>query len=99
QVEPRRELYARTLRAEGQLKLLSGKWPGVLFSQRPDFTFSFVSSRIEDWTGISIADWSRRPQRFWEVIHEHDGGELQAQLTRCKAGEASTTTFRIRHIQ
>jgi signal transduction histidine kinase len=97
--EPRRELYARALRAEGQLKLLSGKWPGVLFSQRPDFTFSFVSSRIEEWTGISVEDWCRRPQRFWDVIHEHDGGELQSQLARCKAGEPSTTTFRIRHIQ
>jgi len=32
---PRRELYARMLRAEGQLELLSGKWPGVLFSQPP----------------------------------------------------------------
>ena len=41
--EPRRELYARTLRAEAQVKLLSGKWPGVLFSQRADCTFSFVS--------------------------------------------------------
>ncbi|HTG43470.1 MAG TPA: ATP-binding protein [Verrucomicrobiae bacterium] len=97
--EPRRELYARALRAEGQLKLLSGKWPGVLFSQRPDFTFSFVSSKIEEWTGIPMEDWARRPQRFWDVVHETDAGELQAQLARCKLGEASTTTFRIRHVK
>lgn len=97
--EPRRELYARALRAEGQLQLLSGKWPGVLYSQRPDFTFSFVSSRIEEWTGIPVEQWAKRPQRFWDVVHENDAGELQAQLARCKAGEAATTTFRIRHIQ
>jgi signal transduction histidine kinase len=97
--EPRRELYARTLRAEGQVKLLSGKWPGVLFSQRADFTFSFVSQKIEDWTGISVDDWSRRPQKFWDIVHEADAGELQANFARCKAGEAVTTTFRLRHIQ
>lgn len=97
--EPRRELYARTLRAEAQVKLLSGKWPGVLFSQRADFTFSFVSRKIEDWTGISIEEWARRPQKFWDVVHEADGGDLQAQFVKCKAGEAVTSTFRVRHIQ
>jgi signal transduction histidine kinase len=96
---PRRELYARTLRAEGQLKLLGGKWPGVLFNQRPDYTFSFISRKIEDWTGIPAGEWSRRPQRFWDVVHEADAGELQANLSRCKAGEPVTTTFRLRHIQ
>jgi signal transduction histidine kinase len=97
--EPRRELYARTLRAEAQVKLLSGKWPGVLFSQRPDYTFSFVSAKIEDWTGINTEDWSRRPQKFWDVIHESDAGELQTNFARCKAGETVTTTFRVRHIK
>jgi signal transduction histidine kinase len=97
--EPRRELYARTLRAEAQVKLLSGKWPGVLFSQRADFTFSFVSKKIEDWTGISVEEWSRRPQKFWDVVHEADASDLQSNFARCKLGEAVTTTFRVRHIQ
>ena len=97
--EPRRELYARTLRAEAQVKLLSGKWPGVLFSQRADCTFSFVSRKIEDWTGISTDAWGKRPQKFWDVVHEQDAGELQSQFARCRTGEAVTTTFRVRHIQ
>ncbi|HEX7860773.1 MAG TPA: ATP-binding protein [Verrucomicrobiae bacterium] len=97
--ESRRELYTRTLRAEAQVKLLSGKWPGVLFSQRADYTFSFVSARIEDWTGISADEWSRRPQKFWDIVHEADSGELQSQFNRCKTGEAVTTTFRVRHIK
>lgn len=97
--EHRRELYARALRAEGQLKLLSGRWPGVLFNQRPDFTFSFVSSKIEEWTGIPVTEWRRRPQRFWDAVHDADSGELQASLSRCKMGEAVTTTFRLRHVQ
>ncbi len=95
--ESRREIYARMLRAESQLKMLSGRWPGVLFSQRPDFTFSFVSERIEDWTGIPVEDWCRTPERFWDVVHEADAPELQVEITRCKAGEPITATYRIRH--
>src|SRR6185436_4153656 len=95
--ESRREIYARMLRAESQLKMLSGRWPGVLFSQRPDFTFSFVSERIEDWTGIPVEQWCRTPERFWDVVHEADAPELQVEITRCKAGEPVTATYRIRH--
>ncbi|HET6406969.1 MAG TPA: ATP-binding protein, partial [Chthoniobacteraceae bacterium] len=92
-------LYSRTLRAEAQVKLLSGKWPGVLYSQRPDYTFSFVSAKVEDWTGITADEWARRPQKFWDIVHEADCGELQSQFARCKSGEAVTTTFRVRHIK
>jgi signal transduction histidine kinase len=97
--ESRREIYARLLRAEGQLKMLGGRWPGVLFSQRPDFTFSFVSQRIEDWTGIPVEEWLRTPERFWDVVHEADAAELQSEITRCKAGEPITATFRLRHVR
>ncbi|MGN6386522.1 MAG: ATP-binding protein [Verrucomicrobiota bacterium] len=97
--QSRREIYARLLRAEGQLKMLSGRWPGVLFSQRPDFTFSFVSERIEDWTGIPVEEWRRTPERFWEVVHEADAAELQGEISRCKAGEPITATYRLRHVR
>jgi signal transduction histidine kinase len=96
--EARREIYARMLRAESQLKMLSGRWPGVLFSQRPDFTFSFVSEKIEDWTGILVEEWCRTPERFWDVVHEADAAELQAEMTRCKGGEPITATYRVRHV-
>lgn len=94
-----RELYARLLRAEGQLRMLSGRWPGVLFSQRPDFTFSFVSKRIEDWTGIPVEDWGRTPQRFWDIVHEADAADLQKEFARWRGRGSLTTTYRIRHAR
>ena len=95
----RREIYARMVRAEGQLKMLSGRWPGVLFSQRPDFSFSFLSEKMEEWTGISIKEWQSGPVRFWDVVHQADASELQMEISRCKSGEPVTSSFRIRHIQ
>src|SRR4029079_17906477 len=43
-----REMFVRLLRAESQLKNLTERWPGVIFSQRADFTFRFVSPKIEE---------------------------------------------------
>lgn len=95
-----RQMYLRLTRAEAQLTNLGQRWPGVIFSQRPDLSFQFVNDRITDWTGISVAEWQRDPQRLRDVIHECDDGELQQQLKRSATTPGgSTATFRIRHIQ
>ena len=96
----RRELYMRLLRAEAQLEKLTDYWPGVIFSQRPDFSFEFVSPKIEALTGVPPAHWQRQPQWFWQVVHEADAAELQQQYQHAaRSGRAVTNTFRLRHIQ
>jgi PAS domain S-box-containing protein len=96
----RRELFVRMLRAEARLNNLINHWPGIIFSQRADFTFSFVSPQIEDLTGVPMADWQKQPQRFWQVVHESDIEELQLQL-KCATQTLSgvTSTYRIRNIK
>ncbi|MBC8001459.1 MAG: PAS domain-containing protein [Opitutaceae bacterium] len=98
--EPARwELYVRLLKAEGQLAKLQQHWPGVIFSQRPDFTFDFVSPQIESLTGVSVAEWQSQPQRFWQVVHEIEAEELQQQFKRAvRQGVAITNTVRLRHV-
>ena len=87
-------------RAEAQLANLVQRWPGVVFSQRPDLSFQFVNDRIYEWTGISVAKWQCEPKWFWEVIHECDHGELQQQLQRSVGTTGgSTAMFRIRHVK
>ncbi|MBE0539873.1 MAG: PAS domain-containing protein [Verrucomicrobia bacterium] len=95
-----RELYVRLKRAEEQLMNLMARWPGVIFSQRPDLSLQFVSERIVEWTGIPVADWQRNPGCLHQVIHEADEAELQQLLKRCATTVGSHTgTFRIRHTQ
>ena len=96
----RREMFVRLLRAEAQLKSLSERWPGVIFSQRADFTFRFVTPKIEALTGVSVAEWQSKPHLFWHVVHESDAEELRQQLKHARhSGQAVTCTYRVRHTQ
>ncbi len=96
----RRHMFVRLLRAEAQLDNLVRRWPGVIFSQRPDLSFSFASPRIEELTGVTVDEWRRQSQRFWQVVHEADMEDLQQQFKHAaRTGETITSTYRIRHFQ
>ncbi len=95
-----REMFVRLVRAESQLESLTERWPGVIFSQRADFTFRFVSPKIEELTGIPIEDWKRKPHLFWQAIHEGDAEELRQQFRHARQpNEPITSTYRLRHTQ
>lgn len=95
-----RVMLARLLSAEAQLQKLGDRWPGVLFSQRSDFSFQFVSARIEELTGYPVEQWKREPQLFWDVVHDSDARELQEQIKRAARDRLPmTTTYRIRHAR
>lgn len=96
----RRNMVARLLRAEARLDNIVHRWPGVIFSQRPDFTFQFVSPHVEDLTGITVAEWDRHSGRFWDAVHEADADELKGQIKRSiQTRQGVTTTYRIRHAR
>jgi PAS domain S-box-containing protein len=93
-----RAILARVLRAEAHLESLGRRWPGVIFSQRADFSFSFVSEKIEQITGISPEQWRRSPDCFWQVVHEADLVHLQQQIKKLGGtGQAFTNSYRVRH--
>lgn len=96
--QSRLELFGRALRAEAQLENLHHRWPGIIFSQRPDFSFQFVSPKIEEITGLQPEEFQRQPMRFWQIIHESDVEEIQQHIrTVDKKEVGGSTTFRIRH--
>jgi PAS domain S-box-containing protein len=96
----RRERFFRSVRAEEQLERLIQRWPGIVFGQRPDGSFSFVSPKIEDLTGVPASDWERQTGRFWDVIHEADLQQVQQQLKQAaRSALPLTSTFRVRHLK
>jgi len=96
----RREMFVRLMRTETQLNSLMQRWPGVIFSQRPDCSFDFISPKIEEFTGAPARDWRYQPQLFWQVVHEADADEVQKNLRQSvRTPEGISTTFRIRHIK
>jgi signal transduction histidine kinase len=71
-----------------------------MFRQRPDLGFEFLGLHVEEFTGLSAAEWLNQPaQRFWELVHEADAGEVKRQLERAaQSAEIITSAFRIRHL-
>ncbi|HEU5125177.1 MAG TPA: ATP-binding protein [Verrucomicrobiae bacterium] len=93
-------IFHRLIRAEAQLDNLMHRWPGIIFSQRPDFSFAFVSPKIEELTGIPAAEWRRSTKYFWQIVHEADADALMDRLKQANPPETGiTSTFRIRHIK
>ena len=94
-----RKVLHRLLRAEAQLANLFRRWPGIIFSQRPDFSFSFVSPRIEELTGVPEADWLRQPKCFWQAVHEADADALLKRLKKMRDEPGGfSCTYRLRHL-
>src|SRR5581483_5682898 len=92
--------FQRMLRSETQLDNLINHWPGIIFSQRPDLSFIFISPKIEELTGIPASEFRRHSGFFWRVVHEADAEAVAAHLRSVTASSAgSTRTFRLRHIQ
>jgi PAS domain S-box-containing protein len=92
--------FQRLLRCETQLDNLMHRWPGIIFSQRPDFSFVFVSPKIEGLTGIPASEFRRQSKCFWEIVHEADVEALAARIhSEQEASSDMTSTYRIRHAQ
>ncbi len=97
--DEKRELRLRLLRTEAQLENLIQRWPGVIFTQRADFSFQYVSGKIEELTGVSPEEWRKQPRRFWDLVHEVDVDELRRSCRQASRKPPGTsTTFRIRHL-
>jgi signal transduction histidine kinase len=95
-----RQMMMRLLQAETQLDTLVNRWPGVIFSQRPDCTFHFISPKIEELTGVPVVLWKRSPDQFWRIVHESDVDELKQQMKRAmRSPNGVSSTFRIRHAK
>ena len=93
-------VFQRMLRSETQVQNLMNRWPGIIFSQRPDFSFVFVSPKIEELTGVPASEWRRQSRYFWEVVHEADAEAVAARLrAEAQTGAGLTSTYRIRHTQ
>ena len=93
-------IFHRLIRAEAQLDNLMHRWPGIIFSQRPDFSFAFVSPKIEELTGIPAPEWRRSTKYFWQIVHEADADALMDRLKQANPpAEGIASTFRIRHIK
>lgn len=92
------QLRLRLLKAEAEVDNLMRRWPGVIFNQRSDMSFHYASPRLEELTGVPLAEFTHRSDVFWNAIHEGDLTEVQSHIRRALRSENGLSThFRVRH--
>src|SRR5688572_17243923 len=80
--------------SEGLLDLC----PGVLFRQRPDFSFQYIGRKIQGWSGFSAEEWLRRTDLLPQLVYEEDAASLEAHLKACASASGELqTVFRMRN--
>jgi len=66
-----RSLFVRLLRTESQLESLVRRWPGVIFSQRADFSFqfsgAFLLAEAKDHDYAWLLDEANRCRCRWRL--------------------------------
>lgn len=67
-----RPLILRLKQAESRLETYLHHFPGVLFSQRPDGSFAFVSPKMEEWIGDASKRLNRSTSGLRELIAPED---------------------------
>ncbi|MEM9026479.1 MAG: HAMP domain-containing sensor histidine kinase, partial [Verrucomicrobiota bacterium] len=67
-----RPLLLRLKQAESKLETYLHHFPGVIFSQRSDGSFAFISPRIEDWIGDASTRLTRSTNGLRELIVPED---------------------------
>lgn len=68
----KRPLLLRLKQAESKLETYLHHFPGVIFSQRSDGSFAFISPRIEDWIGNASTRLTRSTSGLRELIVPED---------------------------
>ena len=88
------------LSTDAPLDTLLHHWPGILFRQRADFTFAFLSPGAAGLTGVSPERWRAEPELFWQLVHEADADAVRRRLEECAAAPGGVTgAFRARHLR
>lgn len=72
--------------------------PVAFFRQRIDFSFEYISPKIQEWTGVSADEWRENSRFLQQLIHNADVEGYFRRSGDVKATQAaSQICFRIRH--
>jgi len=94
------QLTLRLLTAESRLQNYLHNFPGVFFSQRPDFSFSYVGPGFPQLTGADPRAMMRSGNRFLSLILAADRQGFLDELEHSGAsGGSFSSTYRIRNPQ
>lgn len=80
-------IFLRLRTVEARLEQMLSLFPGVVFHQRPDFSFAFVGPGFEALLGLDPQPLARNGQPLLRLIHEQDERAFHAELERAALAE------------
>ena len=80
-------IFLRLRTVEARLEQMLSLFPGVIFHQRPDFSFGFVGPGFEALLGLDPRPLARNGQPLLRLIHEQDERAFHAELERAALAE------------
>lgn len=95
-----RQIMLRLRMAESRLELYHMHFPGIVYTQRVDFSFSYIAPAITSLLGPVALDTFRSGNAFLETILESDREQFLKQIESHGIQEKPyTLTYRLRHPQ
>ena len=92
------QLFLRLRTAESRLNNYLHNFPGVFFSQRPDFSFSYVGPGLAELLGIDPKPLLRNGGQFLDLILDADRQEFLKEIEHSSIiSDSFSITYRVRH--
>jgi signal transduction histidine kinase len=92
------QLFLRLKTSESRIENYMSHYPGIFFSQRPDFSFSFISPNIQSLLGVDSRPLLKNGNAFFKLIAESDIPHFMSEMDcRAPKGQMFSQTYRLRH--
>lgn len=96
--KPSEPLLLRLRQAESRLQHYVEHFPGIFYSQRPDFSFSYLAPGFEELFGICPLPYERRGSVFHNLILESDRENIAHEIERLTPqGKTFELVYRVQH--
>jgi signal transduction histidine kinase len=92
------QLFLRLRTAESRLNNYLHNFPGIFFSQRPDFSFSYIGPGLSELLGIDQRPLLRNGNKFLELILDADQPQFLKEIEQSSiSSESISITYRVRN--
>ena len=92
------QMFLRLRTAESRLNNYLHNFPGIFFSQRPDFSFSYIGPGLAELLGTDIRPLLRNGNQFIERILQSDQPVFMKEIEQSSIrSESFSITYRVRN--
>ncbi|MDP0499640.1 MAG: ATP-binding protein [Verrucomicrobiota bacterium JB022] len=90
-------LFMRLKKSENKIKIYSHHFPGFMYQQRADLSFSYLDPSLREIFGLDVSLLQRSGSSFLDLIYEKDRDFYLHEVQKgSQTGERFTLTYRLK---